>query len=155
MAPDGQARGLAMEAAKGCAGMTTADPGELAALLDPYMWVHFADAEKRWPGDRLAPHGRLHVSGILKPPEHRAGPVPGAQADVNAMARTVREALYLQAEDGIEAAGKAGWDLLEHPQIEFRGTLAPVYDSAGGIIPRTVIQRAEGAITLWFRIPPA
>ena len=121
---------------------------DLLAVLEPHMQAQVADAVRQWPPDFEAPHGRLHVSGILKLPGHEsAAPASQDQAAVYAAARKVREALYRQAEDAIAAAQEAGWAICDHPEISVSGQLDR--DPGTGIVTPVT----EGRVTLWLRIP--
>ena len=111
------------------------------------MWVEMID-----PMATTGPGGHtvdvIRVTGPVKAPDDVTGldaTKMGAQAIVNAAARSVRESLCKQAEDAIAAAEEAGFALTEHPEISVGGTLR--HDRESGLD----IPVAEARATLWFR----
>lgn len=101
--------------------------GSLPAILERFLYVYTADAEKWWPsGIEITT-----VTGTMIGPE-TVGDTgadldaligSGQQALVYGLARATRESTYRQAEDAIAAAGEAGWVIAGHPQIDMTGTM--------------------------------
>ena len=122
--------------------------GTLPAILEQFMWVATVDPVTRWPGgDTIRVTGLVKGEGTVGDTEVNLEDLIGADGQrlVNGLARATREAMYKRAEDAVAAALEAGFTLVQHPEIDVRGTLA--FDRKTGID----VPCAEIRVDLMFR----